>query len=152
MTQEEKQLLLIDLCGRLPYELIVSYTEFEYGIMSKHTFSNLEVWNNEVRDGTALVVCDNGHSKYYIEEIKPYLRPMSSMTEEEKNELRKLCDEDLSGYAKFILDGHGLSHDGLYMFYPLRQLDFINSHHFDFRGLIQKGLALEAPEDMYKTE
>ena len=138
MTEEEKQLLLIDLCGRLPYKphIYIKDGKVDADIVMNAAY---------IHDWMTLQSCQNMA-------IKPYLRPLSSMTEEEKNELRKLCDEDLSEYAKFIRDGHGLSHDGLYMFYPLRQLNFINSHHFDFRGLIQNGLALEAPEDMYKTE
>ena len=145
MTQEEKQLLLKDLCARLPYGLIVSYTEFEYGIKSKHTFSNLEVWNDEVRDGTALVVCDRGYHKYYIEEIQPYLRPMSSMTEEERGQ-----------YMEFIEWSHN-DYDGTTTTCIIKEklheyLDFIYSHHFDDNGLIEKGLALEAPEGMYNIK
>jgi hypothetical protein len=66
--------------------------------------------------------------------IKPYLRPMSSMTEEEENEYRAInCYEGL---------------------FPSNEeaLDYVLEHHFDFRGLIERGLALEAPKDMYKTE
>lgn len=78
--------------------------------------------------------------------IKPYLRPMSSMTEKEKTELDKAYDtllENLkSGVSGFNADAEATAFD----------VDFYNSHHFDFRGLIEKGLALEAPEGMYKTE
>ena len=137
MTQEDKNLLIKDLCARLPYGLIVSYTEFEYGIKSKHIFSNLEVWNNEVRDGTALVVCDRGHSKYYIEEIQPYLRPMSSMTKEEQDEYLDLIIPVDGG--KGVIEEEKFS----------KVLNFYNSHHLDYNGLIPKGLALEATEDMY---
>lgn len=70
-------------------------------------------------------------------EFKPYLRPMSSMTEEEK-ELMKgsvICFNELEGNST-LFDEIGL--------------DWLLAHHFDFRGLIEKGLALEAPEGMYK--
>ena len=71
----------------------------------------------------------------HIEEIKLYLRPMSSMTEEESTtyEYSFLYSNDLRIYAE-------------------EYIDWLNAHHFDYRGLIEKGLALEAPEGMYKTE
>ena len=64
--------------------------------------------------------------------VKPYLRSMSSMTEEEKDEYDKTFDWD------YAIQG--------------TPFDWLNAHHFDHRGLIEKGLAIEASEDMYKTE
>ena len=70
--------------------------------------------------------------------LKPYLRSISSMTEEEESEYNLI---------------QGLSHwtadDGKMENYA-ESIDWLNSHHFDYRGLIEKGLALEAPKDMYK--
>lgn len=113
MTQEDKQLLLKDLCARLPY-----------GVKFQGEDSN--VYTLDAANYFALQVEDVV--------FKPYLRPMSSMTEEEENEYRAInCYEGL---------------------FPRNEdaLDYILSHHFDYRGLIEKGLALEAPEGMYKTE
>ncbi len=141
MTLEERQMLLADIYARVPYGVNCSGILKQMDGSLKRVFGTFKGWYI----GWATI----GNNLVDIKTVRPYLRPMSSMTEEEKKELRKLCDEDLSKYAKFILDGHGLSHDGLYMFYPLRQLDFLNSHHFDYRGLIEKGLALEAPAGMY---
>lgn len=120
MTQKEKQkLLLKDLCARLPYGVVL-YTGSPYGgnwteLISIDTSSEqvMTLYNGEV------------HS---IEEVKPYLRPMSSMTEEEKNV-----------YVNTFLT-------------MWDAVDWLNAHHFDYRGLIEKGLALEAPRGMYKTE
>ena len=67
---------------------------------------------------------------------KPYLRPMSSMTEEEKKELNN------------VLEFQYYSDDSC----MCESTDWLNAHHFDYRGLIERGLALEAPEGMYKTE
>ena len=142
MTQKDKELSFKDLSARLPHHVRV------------------KVW---LKDGTTeegLLDLEHNYGNvlqdafYYnkIKDIKPYLRPMSSMTEKEKEELKKLCEEDLSEFAGFIRNGHGLSHDGLYMFDKLRQLEFCLSHHLDFRGMIKKGRALEAPEEMYNIK
>ena len=124
MTKEEKQLLLKDICARLPYGVKCSCT-----------------WSHEVPNGTTgciqelstflideIEIMDNPEYDCQICDVKPYLRPMSSMTEEEKN---------------FIYNGH-------IEFWVIE--DYCNKYHLDYRGLIEKGLALEAPEGMYKTE
>ena len=91
------------------------------------------------------IVSDKGHYDILdiedfgegVWELKPYLRPMLSMTEEEKEEYNKT--ENLS-----LFDLHH---------YPtIKSFDWLNAHHFDYRGLIEKGLALEAPEGMYKNK
>lgn len=68
---------------------------------------------------------------YKVEFIKPYLRSMSSMTEEEEKQF-----QDVNLYE---------------LPYMVEGLDWLNAHHFDYRGLIEKGLALEAPEGMYNS-
>ena len=134
MTQEEKQVLLKDLCARLPYGV--------------KCFCK---WSKEVPNGTVgciqelstflldeLEIMDNPEYDCQVSEIKPYLRPMSSMTEEELFNYKHL---DLLNY----------SNDGFEM--PnFHSIDWLLSHRFDYRGLIEKELALEAPEGMYKTE
>ena len=138
MTQEEKQLLLIDLCTRLPYGVKIERTYVDYP--------------------TVLHEDDIVSWKIGEIEIKPYLRPMSSMTDEEKEDLKKNyrfyfddCDDGITNgiYShKFnrtiyeMIDEYDIS--GI--------IDWLNSHHFDYRWLIEKGLALEAPEGMYKTK
>ena len=71
-------------------------------------------------------------------QFKPYLRPMSSMTYEEKKEF------EATKKVYSLYDGNSISE------YTDKSLDWLLSHHFDFRNLIGKGLALEAPEGMYK--
>ena len=120
MTQEDKQLLLKDLCARFPYGVKFSFCD-GYG-NEVFTLSNLD-----------------GILKYDIENectVRPYLRPMSSMTEEEKDELLNLRKE-MNMHMHPWID---------------RILDFYLSHHLDWRGLILLGLALEAPANMYKNE
>lgn len=127
MTQEEKQLLLQDICGRLPY-----------GVITKNCKNNFDVPAHLLPDVIGI--------KLLIDEydLKPYLRPMSSLAEEEKMELytRAYAPDEIK-----TLD------EKLYVIQTNAKnaADFYNEHHFDYRGLIEKGLALEAPKDMYKN-
>ena len=122
MTQEEKELLIKDIFSRVLTGLKVNYNGeiFTLGY-------NLYLENGNV-------AFESYPMKFYLENveiIKPYLRQMSSMTEDEKME-----------YENARLDWYD----------DLITYDWLNAHHFDYRGLIEKGLALEAPEGMYKTE
>ncbi len=115
MTQEDKQLLLIDLCARLPYDV---KTSNGHGILKLSPRTDV------------IYIVDNGHI--------PYLRPLSSITEEERVEFERLS---------FVYD----TSDGS-MLFGEKGLDWLNAHHFDYRGLIPMGLALEAPEGMYNKK
>ena len=124
MTQEEKELLLKDLCARLCYGV-----KFGIGLGKLGKYDLVEI---NTKKGKVLF----GHGLYTdLETCRPYLRPMSSMTDEERKEERLLWDI----VTKTRNDLHYL------------YTDFLLSHHFDYRGLIEKGLALEAPEDMYNN-
>jgi len=131
MTQEEKELLLKDLCARLSYGVVVQEPDYYEAPLTIATMS--EVFYNGL-------------------EVKPYLRPMSSMTEEEKKELKADTCPEGTGYfdEKYLICP--MSHYGEQISYDFMSviLEWLNSHHFDYRGLIGKGLALEAPEGMYK--
>ena len=120
MTQEEKQLLLKDLCARLPYGVIVKVEYYDASLKDAHIFEDI-----------VLTIGNINKLPVYWVSAKPYLRPMSSMTEEEK----EYC-------------GDLILHAEDWMSY----YDYLDSRHLDYRGLIEKGLALEAPVDMYKTE
>ena len=80
--------------------------------------------------------------------FKPYLRPMSSMTAEEEYEYHQCKNID-------YLEICEMEHTEMLKTTALcfsHAIDWLNAHHFDYRGLIEKGLAIEAPEGMYKTE
>lgn len=147
MTQEEKQLLLKDLCGRLPYGVKVAYTALSDNMP--------KVWDVIGLPAVGLVdIVVPGKYRFAavsVEEIKPYLRPMSSMTEKEYNEYDKATDLDVADSSETLKENlkakirvrvskwyHGA--------------DWLNAHHFDHRGLIEKELALEAPANMYKND
>ena len=133
MTQEEKQILLKDLCARLPYKV--------KGVYARTDIKNMSICEITTHLYGELEESFNGKEKY---EFIPYLRPMSSMTEEEKYTYRHMLGATLNSEGESIM----------YVYvedFPT-VIDWLNAHHFDYRGLIEKGLALEAPEDMYKTE
>ena len=132
MAQEEKQLLLKDLCGRLPYG--VKYCRESWNYEWDQEMSVVETLEDIDKDGYI-----NDTKVYKVWDIKPYLRPMSSMTEDEKKEIYKFYDTDGRGFPDSINEGMVSNY-----------VDYCNAHHFDYRGLIKKGLALEAPEGMYK--
>lgn len=140
MTHEEKQLLTKDLCGRLPYDVIVlEDTDQTFDGGSIGVLTDIRKYNGNKYPklkGQYLLFTEHSLTPVTIEEVRPYLRPMSSMTEEEK--------EDFG--VPFTTEGLVTLAD------TVECMDWLNSHHFDYRGLIPMGLALEAWKDMYKTE
>ena len=155
MTQEDKEMLLKDLCARLPYGVIILHKGWNYEWDDE--LSNVErvVGIDENFIYTKVIDTHTGEEyrddKYCIDlfDDKPYLRPMSSMTEEEVEEVCKIADiENLeNGFVDF---GLFPAEGNLVPLYVIELIiDWLNAHHFDYRGLIEKGLALEAPEGMY---
>lgn len=147
MTQEEKQLLLKDLCARLLYGVIVDYkeNEFEFPHWKITTIypETLDGWiGYDKRVGTG---SESGSRPFKIGEVKPYLRPMSSMTEEEKNILQAL-------HNVISNENYGDGYSPSAWKAITEWEDYCNARHLDFRGLIKKGLALEAPDGMYEIE
>lgn len=140
MTKEEKELLFKDLSARLPYGVLC---DFAYNI--GHPQKLLSISLNEkyqIRLDSDEYVFGSGKSYgpsvMMIQDCKPYLRPMTSMTEEEEQEYYDLTHQDEDDiWGKCLFD---------------KMTDFCNQRHLDYRGLIPMGLALEAPEDMYKEE
>jgi len=121
MTQEDRQLLLVDLCARLPYGVFV------------------EDGRNKLDDGPVIYTA-NYHP--CINDCKPYLRPMESMTEEEQKEFVQFHCVKICPIV--ITDMLTLDNES-------KMFDWLNANRFDFRGLIPMGLALQAPEGMYNV-
>ena len=122
MTQKDKHLLLVDLSARLPYEIKVYVANspretIDYGIKGYISILTPRLYEECIG----------------LKEIKPYLRPMSSMTEEEVDE-----------FTQFDVYS-----DGEYIMPNYETIDWLNAHYFDYRDLIPIGLALEASEGMY---
>ena len=138
MKQEDKDLLLKDLCGRLPYKVKVTTTNaaVKFGVISGISIEN----KISVRTKHADIV-------FNCTEVKPYLFPLSSMTEEQYNSLKELgiLDNCSLSYEYVNPHIHGVS----FIFkqfktYSLELIKWLNKNHFDYRGLIPMGLALDA--------
>lgn len=158
MTQEDKELLLKDLCGRLPYGVKFRYfSEFADGEDPEfdNTITVIDVANE--------AILDEDHEDYIpIRQIMPYLRPMSSMTEEEKEDYFNVCDEDIKTLSvamdvpDIIISDRGRTQG----YVTHKELEWLYEHHFDFirkigdeyKTLTELGLAIEAPENMYNDK
>lgn len=151
MTKEEKELLTKVLCEQLLYGVIVNAS-----------YKDGDGWKNN--DRKLLGVYQHDGQVYLdgvytsIDNVKPYLRPLSSMTKEEKEELLTLLvGEDAIGY--FQVEGNEITNtDEKIQFSPnwqyhwlnfsneniLLYVDWLNARHFDYRSLIEMGLAIAA--------
>lgn len=134
MTKEEKDLVFKDLCARLPYKPKV---RVEHDVF----YDEREPYNT-VLDG----VENLGNLLRPKIEIKPYLRRLSSMTDEEKEELSKqygfhVCVNEINIW--YHSEGYWDKDDQCSSKDYIKLFDWLNKHHFDYRGLINKGLAIE---------
>ena len=122
MNTKDKEIFLKDLCARLPYGVKINEsTQGDFtviGLTTERVFTTCET--------------EGCHNDFPIECVKPYLRPMSSMTEEEQRALDSMCNgvEQVSRLS------------GLKMFD--KAFNWLDENHFDYRGLIEKGLAIDA--------
>ena len=118
MTQEDKELLFKDLCARLPYGVKVNEAvqgDFTLiGLIKERAFTTCET--------------EDCHNDFPIECIKPYLFPLSSITKEQKKEYQYIIERWMYDSSYSISD----------------ITDWLNKNHFDYRGLIEKGLAIDA--------
>ena len=143
MTQEHKELLLKDLCARLPYGV--------------KFMCNKNIYTTK---GLDLIVTDEGDWEYAvtakdtapieIDFIKPYLFPLSSMTEEQEKEIQEITGNP--DYACITIKTDGLelwlnfidTDPTIWLDTIFEVQDYLNKNHFDYRGLIEKGLAIDA--------
>ena len=126
MNQEDKELLLKDLSARLPYDVMVNVDGYDT--------EKLIGIENETITTKATPTSYSDKGEYPIDIVKPYLRPMSSMTAEENKEY----------YKTFRAESYGR---GYVYVESIKSYDWLNAHHFDYRSLIEKGLAIEVTEE-----
>jgi hypothetical protein len=129
MTQEEKDFLIRDLCARLPYGVKLHCSSNVITCIGPYTLDTI------VLDR----FCNKNTEYVPFDEVKPYLFPLSSITEEQEAELAKLG----VSYGDYALHDSifrlGISVDEAYIFF-----EFCYKHHIDFLGLIDLGLAIDA--------
>lgn len=139
MTQEDKELLLKDLCARLPYH------------PKGHV---VNVWNGAKCDEW-LTCATFPMFTVATNNCRLYLRPMSSMTDEEFNSLKEETALNYNNQLDLVDWNNGCKTLEFWLkeipsYVAILVFDWLNSHHFDYRALIDRGLALEAPEGIYK--
>lgn len=150
MTQEDKKLLLKDLCARLPYGVKVKVLNediLRYDYYSKEGGFINGIEN--INDGLFVIECKKDGYVLSYDEFKPYLLPLSSITEmlEELNTIGffKYCDTIAN--VSHLESKNGISEE-IYTYIDIESIsglmNFFNSHHIDYRGLIEKGLAIDA--------
>jgi len=139
MTQEDKKLVLQDLCARLPYGVKVKIRSNDIRTVRTINIEEEIVTFFEI-DTISLFGSHIENTLTLRQQVKPYLRPMSSMTEEE---MERLTD------THSLLSANGIPNN---VCCTVEGMDYLNSIHVDYRGLIPMGLALEAPEGMYNIE
>lgn len=135
MTKEQKELLLKDLCSRLPYGVKCRYQHIQYIENSK--IIDINMFGRVNVDGHVKDICD----------VKPYLFPLSSMTEEQYNSLHELGILNNCSHSYEYVNPH--IHGVSFIFkefktYSLELIDWLNKNHFDYRGLIPMELAIDA--------
>ena len=137
MTQEEKDLLLKDLCARLPYNVKVHVSGLDFDFDG----TLMQIYKSAIRCSLQV-----NFMRYGLEDVKPYLRPMSSMTEEEYVDF--LYDTDFPcEYVSIKAGKFWTAGTCEFEFKNVQKVfDWLLEHHFDYRGLIDKGLAISTGE------
>lgn len=130
MTQEDKDLLLKDLCARLPY-----------GVKMTHIADDKHCPKTLIGIAKDMITLEGigGYECVDIEDYKPYLFPISSMTEEQKREYNSLRD-----FVPTYHYEYGDIVEDIELYDNWESIDYLIANHFDYRGLIEKGLANDA--------
>ena len=120
MNREEKYLVIDDISGRIPHGVVFN-TDWGNKTLKGIQYDNV---NTLLYFG----VCNSTNKviETYVSEVKPYLFPISSMTDEQDKELLAILEDKSDDEFEY------------------KVVDFYNKNHIDYRGLIPKGLALDA--------
>lgn len=146
MTQEDKMLLIKDLSSRLPYSVHVQHTSGFSGTLYDISMHHKYDKNDNVYDIICYTDFFGDGDSITIEHFKPYLFPLSSLTEEQRNNISKLLidtQNEFSPYGEINMKGC----DNLFICSVKQSNALINyclTNHLDINGLIEKGLAIDA--------
>lgn len=127
MTPQDKKLVINDLCARLPYDVICHTSVGDYRLLGIDGY--------DVHLGSPVYDVGDGYFDLEWEEVKPYLRSVS---------LSNMTMEECYEYDKFVNSNSIFEYKN-----AADWIRWLNKHHFDYNGLIESGLALEAPERLY---
>ena len=139
MNDKDKELLFIDLCGRIPYKVRMFEIEPINDIQSNLTL--LSITNKE---SVICITPSGGVIGSSIDAFKPYLFPISSMTEEQREEFLNIQTEERQILLNALIEYKSGKYDKIPIIAPYKQIEWLNKNHFDYRGLIEKGLAIDA--------
>ena len=128
MTQEDKMLLIKDLSSRLPYAVHVQHISGVSGVLHDISIFHKYDKNDNIYDVICYTDLFKDGGSIGIEQFKPYLFPLSSMTEEQKQEYQYITERWMYDSSYLISDS----------------IDWLNKNHFDYRNLIDKNLAIDA--------
>ena len=137
MTQEEKLFLFRDLCARLPYDTVC---QVEFKSDGKYESKNM-ILSGIFKDEAYFTI---GNGSVYSNDYKPYLFPLSSMTIEQQKEANIFDDMDMDILSENLGRNHRNKTNIPTATY--NYIDWLNKNHFDYRGLIEKGLAIDATD------
>ena len=151
MTQEDKKLLLKDLCVRLPYGVKVKVLNedilrYDYSSEEGDFIKGIE----NINDGLFVIQCKKDGYVLSYDEFKPYLFPLSSMTEEQLYEIKEITEfkynHNTLELVKWTETHTTLEFwlEEVPQYSVIEVFDWLNKNHFDYRGLIEKGLAIDA--------
>ena len=138
LLNSDKELLLIDLCARLPYGVRMFEIEPVNNIQSNLTL--LSITNKE---SVICITPSGGVIGSSIDAFKPYLFPLSSMTEEQREEFLNIQTEERQILLNALIEYKSGKYDKIPIIAPYKQIEWLNKNYFDYRGLIERGLAID---------
>lgn len=145
MTQEEKDLLLRDLCARLPYGVKMQKFNDQNIVVDLYAI-NLNSYTIDfyTYKGKSLTIANTSKlARSGILLYKPCLFPISSMTEEQREEFLNIQTEERQILLNALIEYKSGKYDKIPIIAPYKQIDWLNKNHFDYRGLIERGLAID---------
>lgn len=162
-TQETIDLLTMDLCARIPFGVRVLHEGWNYEWDQElHTLERVTGYDGEFFT-TKVIDTHNGEEyredRHSVEGLgKPFLRRIADMTKEEVNELIDILNRHAGGRT-ITRENFELTSSGTLWFTNMKEyecvseklmhvvIDYLNKHHFDYRGLIPQALAIAVTEE-----
>ena len=138
MNEQYRELLFIDLCGRIPYKVRMFEIEPINDIQS-----NLTLQSITNKKSVICITPSGGVIGSSIDAFKPYLFPISSMTEGQREEFLNIQTEERQILLNALIEYKSGKYDKIPIIAPYKQIEWLNKNHFDYRGLIEKGLAID---------